>query len=81
MKYLYQILIFVALISCSKTRHFEICNVTVEMQDGERAIATNQPRFSWNFESDARNVNQISYRIIAASTEDGALEGHGDLWD
>ncbi len=70
MKYLYQILLLVTLVSCSKTRHFEI-----------KTLETNEPRFSWNFESDAQNVKQISYRIIAASTENGALEGIGDLWD
>ena len=58
------------LASCSKTRHFEI-----------KTLDTYEPRFSWNFESDAQNVKQISYRIIAASTENGLLEGHGDLWD
>lgn len=57
-------------ISCSKTRHFEI-----------KTLDTNEPRFSWNYESDAQNVKQISYRIIASSTLDGALEDLGDLWD
>jgi Alpha-L-rhamnosidase N-terminal domain./Bacterial alpha-L-rhamnosidase. len=70
MKYLYQILLLVALVSCSKIRHFEIST-----------LETNEPRFSWNYESDAQNVKQISYRIIASSTENGALEGLGDLWD
>ena len=70
MKYLYQILLLVALVSCSKTRHFEIST-----------LETNEPRFSWNFESDAQNVKQTSYRIIVASTSDGAFKGVGDLWD
>ena len=70
MKYLYQILILIALVSCSKTRHFEI-----------KTLETNEPRFSWNFNSNAQNVKQTSYRIIASSTENGALEGIGDLWD
>ena len=70
MKYLYQILILIALVSCSKTRHFEI-----------KTLETNEPRFSWNFMSDAQNVKQTSYRIVVSSTENGALEGIGDLWD
>ena len=70
MKYLYQILLLVALVSCSKIRHFEI-----------KTLDTNEPRFSWNYKSDAQNVKQISYRIIASSTENGALEGLCDLWD
>ena len=71
MRHLFHILLAAALLaSCSKTRHFEI-----------KTLDTYEPRFSWNFESDAQNVKQISYRIIAASTENGLLEGHGDLWD
>ena len=58
------------LVSCSKTKHFEI-----------KTLDTNEPRFSWNYESDAQNVKQISYRIIASSTLDGALEDLGDIWD
>ena len=71
MKRLCQIIILVLLfVSCSKTSHFEI-----------KTHYTNEPRFSWNFESDAKNVKQTSYRIIVASTFDGALNGVGDLWD
>ncbi|MCR5036914.1 MAG: glycoside hydrolase family 78 protein [Bacteroidales bacterium] len=71
MRHLFHILLTAALLaSCSKTRHFEI-----------KTLDTYEPRFSWNFESDAQNVKQISYRIIASSTENGALQGLGDLWD
>ena len=70
MKHLYLTLLLVALVSCSKTSHFEI-----------KTLDTNEPRFSWNYESDAKNVKQTSYRIIVASTLDGALKGLGDLWD
>ena len=63
-------MLLVALVSCSKTRHFEIST-----------LETNEPRFSWNFESDAQNVKQTSYRIIVASTSDGAFKGVGDLWN
>ncbi|MBQ2188096.1 MAG: family 78 glycoside hydrolase catalytic domain [Bacteroidales bacterium] len=70
MKHLYLTLFLVALVSCGKTSHFEI-----------KTLDTNEPRFSWNYESDAKNVKQTSYRIIVASTLDGALKGLGDLWD
>ncbi len=70
MKHLYLTLLLVALVSCSKTTHFEI-----------KTLDTDEPRFSWNYESDAKNVKQTSYRIIVASTLDGALKGLGDLWD
>ena len=71
MKHIIKILICILLfVSCSQTSHFEI-----------NTIDTNEPRFSWNFESNASNVKQTSYRIIAASTFDGVLQGVGDLWD
>jgi len=71
MRYLIKILICVSLfVSCNKTSHFEI-----------KTHDTNEPRFSWNYESDANNVKQTSYRIIVASTLDGAIKGVGDLWD
>lgn len=71
MKRLTQILILVvAFVSCSKTSHFEI-----------KTHYINEPRFSWNFESDAQNVKQISYRIIVASSARNAHNGIGDLWD
>lgn len=71
MRYLIKILICVSLfVSCNKTSHFEI--ITHD---------TNEPQFSWNYESDAQNVKQKSYRIIAASSAQIAHNGIGDLWD
>lgn len=70
MKHLYLTLLLVALVSCSKTTHFEI-----------KTLDTDDPRFSWNYESDAKNVKQTSYRIIVASSAQSAQNGFGDLWD
>lgn len=64
------ILLLLILVACSKNKHFEI-----------NTLDTNEPRFSWNYVSDARNVKQTSYRIIAASTLENARDGIGDLWD
>ena len=54
---------------------------TVEMQDGSRPLATNEPRFSWQYESKEHNVVQLNYRIVVSSTREKAEEGEGDLWD
>ncbi|MDO5342094.1 MAG: family 78 glycoside hydrolase catalytic domain [Bacteroidia bacterium] len=70
MKKLFYILILLVLVSCNKSKYFEI-----------KTVETNEPRFSWNYVSDARNVKQTSYRIIAASTLENARDGIGDLWD
>ena len=56
-------------------------NLSVELQDGSQPLATALPRFSWNYETGAENVKQISYRIIVSSSEELAWHGNGDLWD
>lgn len=82
MKRIFFIIIITAFLSsCGEKQWFEIRNLTVEMQNGSRALATNQPRFSWNYASNAANVRQTNYRIIVASTEEKANNGIGDLWD
>ena len=58
-----------------------ISHETVEYQDGSQPLATDVPRFSWRYETDAANVRQTSYRIIVASTREKAEQNVGDLWD
>ena len=79
MKHIYPILFALLLASCSSK--IQIANLTVEMQDGSMLLATNEPRFSWNYEAEVNNVRQIEYRIIVASSEKNAKKGVGDLWD
>ncbi len=77
-------ILFVAIISAMLTAcgtKIEICDLTVEQQDGTRALATNQPRFGWQYESEYENVKQVNYRIVVATTEQNARKGIGDLWD
>lgn len=80
MKHLSYLLILLCLVSCGSIE-IHIVNPNVEQQDGSRALATDRPRFSWNYETDAQNVVQTSYRVIVASTLENAQKGIGDLWD
>ena len=66
-------------ISCGGKIH--LANPTVEMQDGSMPLATSQPRFSWQYETEQSNVMQASYRIVVASSRENAEQGIGDLWD
>ena len=66
-------------ISCGGKIH--LANPTVEMQDGSMPLATAQPRFSWQYETEQSNVMQSSYRIVVASSRENAEQGIGDLWD
>ena len=67
--------------SCNDKLNISIISPNVEQQFHEQALATNQPRFSWNYETLAQNVVQTSYRIIVASTAEKAQNGIGDFWD
>ena len=78
MKHFFIILTLMGLASCGKL-NVVMVKPTVEQQDGSRALATNTPRFSWQFESAENNVVQQSYRIIVATTKENAQNGIGDL--
>ena len=74
-------LALIGLVSCDNTLDVSIVNPNVEQQVHPQAIATNQPRFSWQYETTESNVVQQNYRIIVASTAENAQMGIGDLWD
>jgi alpha-L-rhamnosidase len=74
-------LAFIALSSCNNTLNISFVNPNVEQQVHPQALATAQPRFSWQYESSENNVVQQNYRIIVASTTENAKNGIGDLWD
>ena len=61
------LLALISFASCSKLA-VEIVHPTVEQQDGSRALATAQPRFSWNYETTENKMVQQSYRIIVATS-------------
>ena len=67
--------------ACTNNLNITITNPNVEQQFHEQALATNQPRFSWNYETTENEVVQKDYHIIVASTLENAQKGIGDLWD
>ncbi len=73
------IAIAMLLSACGNGIHIK--NLTVEHQDGSQALATNQPRFSWQYETKKEKVEQIEYRIVVSTTAQNASKGIGDLWD
>ena len=74
-------LAIIGLVSCNNTLDVRIVNPKVEQQVHQQALATAQPRFSWNYETNENEVVQQNYRIIVASTAENAQKGIGDLWD
>ena len=94
----YRFLFFLALaatsllfFACNDKLNITITNPNVEQQFHEQALATAQPRFSWNYGTDRRSeeenttteseVMQQNYRIIVATTAENAENNNGDLWD
>ena len=67
--------------SCNDKLNISIINPNVEQQFHKQALATAQPRFSWNYETTENEVVQQNYRILVASTVENAQNGIGDLWD
>ena len=74
-------LAIIAFASCTDSLTISLTNSNVEQQFHEQPLATNQPRFSWNFETTENEVIQQNYRIIVATTAENAQNGVGDLWD
>ena len=81
MKHFLYLFALIGFISCNGSLDVTITNPNVEQQFHEQALATNQPRFSWNYETAENEVVQQNYRIIVASTAENAQNGIGDLWD
>jgi alpha-L-rhamnosidase len=81
MKRFLYLLALIGLISCNGSLDVTITNPNVEQQFHEQALATAQPRFSWNYETTENEVVQQNYHIIVASTAENAQNGVGDLWD
>lgn len=57
-----------------------IKNLRCEMLVNPLGIDAVQPRFSWQLESEKRNVVQTSYQIIVSSSEQKLKTGDGDVW-
>ncbi|MBR6931527.1 MAG: family 78 glycoside hydrolase catalytic domain [Bacteroidales bacterium] len=82
MKHIFYILLSALILSaCNQTINLNLTKLAVEQQNVNQAIATSTPRFSWNYDADAENVLQTSYRVIVASTKEKAENNQGDLWD
>ncbi|GAB3018356.1 hypothetical protein GCM10027051_24370 [Niabella terrae] len=52
----------------------------VEQQSFPIGIGTARPRFSWQLHSDQRNIRQVAYEILVASSRSLLERNRGDLW-
>lgn len=56
-------------------------NLRCEMMKDPLGIDATEPRFSWQLESDQRNVTQTSYQIIVSSSGQKLNVNDGDVWN
>ncbi|GAB3417160.1 glycoside hydrolase family 78 protein [Niabella aquatica] len=77
---LFFVFIFSLLCQPVNAQNVKVVNLLCEQQSHPIGIATLQPRFSWQLESDQRNVKQTSYEIIVASSKANAEKNIGDVW-
>jgi alpha-L-rhamnosidase len=59
----------------------DVVDLRVEYLKAPVGIDQPRPRMSWQLVSAHRNVMQVSYRILVASSADHLAAGSGDLWD
>jgi len=75
-------LIFFAFVFFSCTQQSDIViNPRCEYLKDPQGIDVSNPRLSWVIDSEGRNINQISYHILVASSLDNLNKDKGDLWD
>ncbi|MEP6676739.1 MAG: family 78 glycoside hydrolase catalytic domain [Ferruginibacter sp.] len=56
-------------------------NLRCEMLSDPEGIDVSQPRFSWQLQSDQRNVTQVSYQLMISSTEEKLKANNADVWN
>lgn len=59
----------------------EVSHLKTEQMTNPIGIDTNTPRLSWIINSEKKNVKQVAYRILVASSEKLLSENKGDIWD
>ena len=73
--------IFIALLIAFTAFAAEVKDLRCEMLVNPEGIGTSTPRFSWIIEAGGRNVEQTSYQILVASSQEKLSRNEADLWD
>ncbi|MBN8854412.1 MAG: family 78 glycoside hydrolase catalytic domain [Sphingobacteriales bacterium] len=59
----------------------QVYALTVEGRDSLLGSDVSRPRFSWKIRSDARNLRQLAYRLLVASSKTALAKDEADIWD
>jgi alpha-L-rhamnosidase len=63
------------------SQNISVKNLQCEMLTNPLGIDVLQPRLSWQFDTNATEVEQTAYHILVASTQEKLNNNQGDLWD
>ena len=78
---LFLIVLWLGLAGCGPSTKVDVKNLQVEMKENPQGIDVSQPRFSWQISSGIPDLQQVSYQIQVAETEDLLKSEKGLLWD
>ena len=59
----------------------KIIRLKLENKVTPLGVDISSPRFSWNLESEQRNVRQVAYQIYVASSLEKLKDNQGNIWD
>jgi alpha-L-rhamnosidase len=79
--YLISICLLITIKSVYANNEIKVSNLRCEMLDNPLAINTQYPFLSWKIESSIRNIRQVAYQIIIASSPDNLSKNIGDIWN
>ncbi|MDR2231712.1 MAG: glycoside hydrolase family 78 protein [Tannerella sp.] len=80
--YLYYLLIPLSLLmGCQSDVQMQIVEMQVEMRKNPDGIGVQNPKFSWQLQTDATNVLQTAYQIEVAASAEDLNAGSNLLWN
>ncbi len=59
----------------------QVVNLKCEFNSDRLTIDAKHPRLSWEFKANLRDVRQLAYRIMVATSPEKLSANKGDLWD
>ena len=81
MKKLLHISLFLVSFVCIAQNGIKLDNLQCEMLNNPIGIDVLQQRLSWQYNTDKAEVEQLSYRIMVASSLENLRNNNADLWD
>ncbi len=80
----YLIVLFTTLLTSFRgedTSLIQLQNLRCEMLTNPEGIDTPSPRLSWEISGSLRNIEQIAYQVLVASSPEKLASNEGDLWN